>query len=131
MKTEETNKIIAEFLGWKNHLKNGSTTKVFLNNKEYIQDWEYINEEKELLITPIEMKFHNDWNWLMEVVEKIESLDGNIHICNNDVFVHFPKRCRKLIRVNGERLKINRIEAVYNACVTFIEWYNKQTAEEN
>lgn len=101
MKTEETNKLIAEFM-----------------NCENSQAWK-------LIPSPYEC----DWNWLMEVVEKIESLDGNIHICNNDVFVHFPKRCRKLIRVNGERLKINRIEAVYKACVEFIKWYN--SADKN
>ena len=80
--TTETNKLIAEFLGWgykvlpiysddkflgrkniyntpfKKHLKNKAFTTTFSEN---------------------ELVFHNDWNWLMEVVEKIESLDSGIY----------------------------------------------------
>jgi hypothetical protein len=60
----------------------------------------------------------------MEVVEKIESLCNNRGFEISSRFVH--------IRVNNN-LTIssgvcsNRIEAVYNACVEFIKWYNTQT----
>lgn len=141
MKTEETNKLIAEFLGWKNHFKSGGLAKVYIGDKSYIQDWECFNVEKQKLITPIEMKFHADWNWLMEVVEKIESLGVNIWVVKNKVKITIigelaQKLNNSLYDTEFEGYdfeyytKETKIEAVYNACVTFIEWYNEQTAEE-
>ena len=68
-------------------------------------------------------KYHSDWNWLMEVVDKIESLCSNTGFEISSSFVH--------IRVNNN-LTISsgvcsdRMEAVYNACVEFIKWYNQQ-----
>ena len=53
--TTENNKIIAEFMEHK------PTFEV------------YINDVLTTLERPIK-NYHNDWNWLMEVVEKIEML---------------------------------------------------------
>lgn len=58
----------------------------------------------------------------MEVVEKIESKCSNLGFQISQRFVH--------IRVNNNLtissgVKSNRIEAVYNACVEFIKWYNQ------
>jgi hypothetical protein len=113
MNTTENNKLIAEFLGQNKmpyefpqfgYIKtNGDWNDTFFDNQ---------------------LKFHKDWNWLMEVVEKIESLCNNRGFEISSRFVH--------IRVNNN-LTIssgvcsNRIEAVYNACVEFIKWYNTQT----
>lgn len=115
LNTLENNKLIAEFLG-----RNGKINKS-------LYSWKGIDALLSGGWVPIEQtKFHSDWNWLMQVVEKIESLDGHLHICDNDVFVHFPKRVINCIRIDGERLKLTKIEAVYNACVEFIKWYNEQ-----
>ena len=100
---EENNKIIAEFMG-----------RVIPEDK-----LEFYDEN------PTTHYYNSNWNWLMQVVEKIESLDGHLHICDNDVFVHFPKRIKGCVRINGESLKLSKIEAVYNACVEFIKWYNE------
>ena len=77
--------------------------------------------------------YHCDWNWLMSVVEKIEdiydshspivhiskSIGGGKHYCDID-----NKRYGRgvSVMVYGK----TKIDAVYNACVQFIEWYNKQ-----
>lgn len=64
--------------------------------------------------------FHSDWNWLMEVVEKIESLDYRFAITEF------------LSEVSNEKLSIKswkektKFENTYNACVEFIKWYNQQ-----
>ena len=105
------NKLIAEFLGYSQpHPDYPDTTY-----------W-YKKEQPPLTI----LSFDTDWNWLMQVVEKIEGLDGHIHICGNDIFVHFPKRIKQCIRIDVESLKLSKIESVYNACVEFIKWYNEQ-----
>ena len=54
--TTENNKIIAKFMNAK------VTIDTYFINGMYMQ----INEE--------DLKYHLDWNWLMEVVEKIENL---------------------------------------------------------
>ncbi len=70
----------------------------------------------------------------MEVVEKIESLGGAVCIGNGncvmiifyltDVMGESYSKTRELI---GE----TKIEAVYNACVEFIKWYNENSAKNN
>ena len=61
-------------------------------------------------------KFHSDWNWLMEVVEKC--LVGEAEY-NED-------EAKKAIREIYESLCNINISSVYNACVEFIKWYNEQ-----
>ena len=102
MKTEN-NKIIAEFIGWE------------INNELWIND-------KKVFVqyTDQSLKFNSDWNRLMEVVEKIEKLKYFIQIDSIGVVISKEK---KIITVSDNRYKI---EAVYNACVEFIKWYNKQ-----
>ena len=109
---ETNNNLIAEFLGY---IDNGCSEEGFLIDPKTNYD-----------VCIDSLQFHIDWNWLMQVVEKIESLDGHLHICDNDVFVHFPKRIKGCVRINGESLKLSKIEAVYNACVEFVKWYNEQ-----
>jgi hypothetical protein len=110
MNTAE-NRLIAEFM---NFVESPTTNKYWTNK----------SSEGFGIGELVDLQFHSDWNWLMQVVEKIESLDGHLHICDNAVFVHFPKRIKQCICINGS-LKLSKIEAVYNACLEFIEWYNE------
>ena len=118
----ENNKLIAEFMG----------------KKELITESQFLSmEHKAHNPTIIEyLKYDTDWNWLMEVVEKIESLKfypKNSTCIGFDSFgIEINKeRCditrygdftNHLIQGNGR----TRIETVYNACVEFIKWYNQQ-----
>jgi hypothetical protein len=120
MNTTENNKLIAEFMGFENHLKNNGVTKVYIDNKEYIQNWECFNKEKNVLITPIEMKFHSDWNWLMEVVEKIESLKVIVEIRENVCYIETSSKNYY------SELEDTKLQATYKAVVEFIKWYNQQ-----
>lgn len=114
--TTENNKIISEFLGNKPsnnglYTINGKTTR------------------------PSELIYHSDWNWLMEVVEKIESLGYgfNFFFKKDKCYVSISNfESNVFVGANGVdyNTQPNKIEAAYNACVTFIEWYNKQTAQE-
>ena len=132
MKTLENNKLIAEFLGY---IDNGCSEDVFLIHPITNYDVEISS-----------LKYHEDWNWLMEVVEKIESLNlGNttiktvfseedLYINSNVSFLIMYKEC--YVNFFGE-MKVyenwisvtecnSKIEAVYTACVEFIKWYNNQ-----
>ena len=107
MKTEETNKIIAEFMEHK------PTFEV------------YIDDVLTTLERPIK-NYNSDWNWLMEVVEKIEEMaDWSLELLTTD-----KKEYQMLIHLSNTNVIVEtKIEADYNACVSFIEWYNKNAVK--
>jgi len=89
------NKLIAEFMGVKYPMLKGS-----------------------------DLQYHTSWDWLMPVVDKIESLgydtelvnrldDGGIYFCIND----------SAVKASYGKTKI---EATYDAVVEFIKTYNDE-----
>jgi hypothetical protein len=114
MTTIENNKLLAVFLGGK--YKN--QTNIPLNDNEiWLPKFGVCNLGNNGKV----LKFHNNWNWLMEVVEKIEGLnkDISILIIKNSVIVNNRNNYKK------ETFGNTKIEAVYNACVEFVKWYNE------
>jgi hypothetical protein len=114
MNTTENNQLIASFLG--------QTSTIY----DFPQ-FGYINSRGDWSDTfsASELKFHKDWNWLMEVVDKIESLDFNFNITSRDATVlknHGAIYQTLIYRIDGTK----KIKAVYNTCVEFIKWYNQQ-----
>ena len=106
----EKNKLIAEFMGY---------------NEEIVNDEVYFTLPDMLeSLSDEELHYHSDWNWLMEVVEKIENYNEYTSVlfapqgCAIDCYVEngfaFSNDCD------------TKIEAVYNACIEFIKWCNKQ-----
>ena len=76
----------------------------------------------------IEDTFNKKWDWLMQVVEKIETLetkDGRTFTidfyCNSVTIFEYGELNDELIFTEGE----GRLENLYNACVEFVEWWNK------
>lgn len=110
--TTENNKIIAEFMGMKPHDKN--ELDGFWTNTIKAHDFDNV----------MNLKFHSDWNWLMEVVEKIESL-GNFNIG-----IEFAN-CTISGTFNKSITNESKIKAVYKACLEFIKWCNENSAKEN
>lgn len=104
---EENNKLIEEFLGW--DINNPSTFPTQLHQEEEIQGY-------------WELSFHSDWNLLMEVVQKITDLNNVVEIHDNHVRVVSNERNNALIDV----VEGSMLEATYNACVSFVKWYNGQ-----
>ena len=100
---ETSNKIIAEFMGYIKHTQ----TKAYLTTDGYFHERD--------------LKFHKDWNWLMEVVEKIESIGFTFETKKN--WARITRKGENII-LRWEEDK-TKIEAVYNACIEFIKWYNK------
>ena len=106
MNTLENNKLIAEFLSVKMH------------PCETIENFKFLPMEERGLYNGYfieDLKYHEDWNWLMEVVEKC--LVGEAEY-NED-------EAKKAIHEIYESLCNINISSVYNACVKFIKWYNE------
>ena len=102
MKTIKNNKILLDFIQARVTINTIFITGMYVTS------------------TDDELKFDTDWNWLMEVVEKIESLDHK----NNEEHFQLVTFIHHWFRRKHKEL--TKIEAVYNACVEFIEWYNEQ-----
>ncbi len=102
------NKIILDFMG----------DKIFIRNKlvEWLKD------------TTISIKgFHNDWNLLMEVKNKISSLSNqhNVTIINtySSVTVYSGGRGNNILFSKTENLD-NSISSTWKVIVDYIIWHN-------
>ena len=96
----------------KNEVLAQNNKIITIKDKQILLD--FINSDAEVLSLDI------DFNFLMEVVEKIEGLNYFIQIDSIGVVISKEK---KIITVSDNRSKI---ENVYNACLEFIKWYNEQ-----
>jgi len=108
MNTTENNRLLAEFVGWE--LKhNPNISQKTWNNKEE----GYCRDKDSTFI-----EYSNNWNLLMKVVEKIFGEECFKPLAGEGMYY--------LLRINIEKaLKKAKIEAVYNACLEFVKWYNE------
>ena len=130
----ENNKLIAEFMGVFNKILSTGNIHSWSDAPFF-----YTTEDtKEKVIKNIckYSKYDSDWSWLMRVVEKIENLqdENNCAIYNVQI-----EQCFVEIIINHTSETIvevdcnTKIQAVYQACVEFIKWYNElnKTYEKN
>jgi len=106
MNTTENNKLIVQFMELK-PIKVNTDFYALAKNHVHVT-----GKNTDIVISGFSecAKYNSDWNWLMEVVEKIANIKGFFEI-ENDLI----------------DMKINaKISDVYNACVEFIKWYNQQ-----
>ena len=111
----EYNKRCAEFLGWK-----------LISKEDFnkLGEASYTGENKDIKWGIIEyLKFHSDWNWIMEVVEAIEKLGYKFQLgWNITALVSLvPNTSAKIAFIESE----NRKEAVVQAINQFLIWYNE------
>lgn len=119
----ENNKLIAEFMKFDFSRFSNDGIIEFPNDSFF--EFQYNT------FTLEELKFHSDWNWLMEVVEKIEELEYTVNIyktpntgvnyCEVNEPTQSGERCKSF-----QHSRESKIQAVYIACVEFIKWYNQQ-----
>lgn len=119
----ENNKLIAEFLNWEFDVIEFIAPKEF----ETIIPFNHQSKKTKALecfttsiYKVIDLKFHSDWNWLMKVIEKIESSGYRVEIVKHICGIYLSDKEKIIISEN-----IPKIEAVYNVCVEFIKWYNE------
>ena len=122
MNTTENNKLIAEFMG-------RSISPITLAEFRKLKP-----RDKHLVSGAFveDLQYHSDWNWLMEVVEKIEQLryvteiSGNIE--RKFTCIAYPNTSEEYIsRIGyGKEMFLNKKYVTYQAVVAFIKWYNEQ-----
>ena len=129
----ENNELFAEFLEWKKN-EDGtfeSPSKFFWEDKHAHMSWNVVRYDWK----PSNMLFDVDWNWLMEVVEKIENQYRSKFSKNTFPCVSISSICCKIsFYGNYEEVITNivrptKIEAVYQACLEFIKWYNENKSK--
>ena len=96
----------------------------------------YLPNHAVICYRPEHLLYHSSWDWLMSVVEKIESLviyqkeQGGSFLIKfallrnataNVVIISCPALAFKLIRVENAC----KITAVWLAIIEFINWYNQ------
>lgn len=113
----ENKRILAEFLG---------ATETFQGEYEMYGIIPSIEDgvDEQHYFWPSEMPFDTDWNWIMAVVDEINTT------LPDDSWVTIEyNRCLTDVNEGGftiETIANNTIKAVYSACVEFVKWHNKQ-----
>ena len=96
----ENNKLIAEFMGYE--IQKDPTERFFGRYKSPIGVW-----HKE-----IDLSFHHDWNWLMEVINKITTTEEF-------------KDEYEFNQLFWETFNQLDIDEIYTQVISFIKWYNE------
>jgi hypothetical protein len=120
--TTENNKLLADFMGWSKKINKEGEETPFYNLPIKLHNHLGITQH-----IPLEgFVFDTDWNWLMQVVEKIESLgykETNVYVdISEGTFIHTLESNIEIAEVFGG----TKIENTYNACIEFVKWYNNQ-----
>lgn len=107
----EGNKLIAEFMGGKNHPLlipyTPEPDDIWFNVDNYPE----IHPDSSMWKLH-ELKYHSSWDWLMPVIKKIGELGEGYTLQDGRLYpIHYD-----LIGV--------RIEMAYQKVVDFIKWYN-------
>lgn len=127
MRTEQEildgNKLIAEFMGG---LWNVHSNKFGIGNATYCNYGKKKNVVRALNHYAIEeLKYHTSWDWLMEVIEKINCLDDfryRFYIGKEFCSVKFESQDNDLFWA-GER---STIFSAWLVVIQFIEWHNRE-----
>ena len=131
----EGNKLIAEFMGWK---KDGQSSYDFSDDRVfrgylYDRSVSYNYAHECFSIFERDLPYHSSWDWLMPVVEKIESIQNNLQYFT---VVIKGNKCQVLERRGNEKIRANflhhtikwiegetKIDAVWQTIIQFIQWH--------
>ncbi len=67
-----------------------------------------------------EIKYHKSWNWIMPVIEKIETMDYGFKMCRKVVEVYVDSTKSVIVKTK----EASRMESLFKAVVEFINLYN-------
>lgn len=70
--------------------------------------------------------YNSDWNWLMEVVDKIEGMEYWTELIGEENNYHFNIGKTGRFFADFDNEGETKIKAVYSGVIQFIEWYNNQ-----
>lgn len=111
----KSNKLIAKFMGYESYKYRDYTMFVLEDNNHR---------------TMIDLHYHNSFDWLMPVVEKIESIE------HDDIYYEFSIHggcCVYVMSNNGKEIvcidnEDTKLLCLYKSIVEFIKLYNKWKA---
>lgn len=113
LSVEDCNRIIAYFMGWEKSIYENLPNKVYKENYT-------------IGISIDQLNYNQDWNKLMEVVEKIhiqrEVKEVSIKPGRTRIWLHQSFIQSPCLPQN------NSITECWIACIKFIQWYNCQKA---
>ena len=112
MNTTENNKLIAEFMGAIIREKYGC---------------EEVEVHDVVVTAPVwdgDVRYNQSWDWLMPVVEKIESLGYGVTIGMTDYCV-IQNDWKEDLEEICSMTENGKLLCTYNAVVEFIKWHNK------
>ena len=118
----ESNVLIAEFIGLKKGMLGEYTHPLDKPSEGYVP-----------IYTPdgSDMKFYSDWNWLIPVVEKIESLEEvdytKLYVEHKNIYDFEIFLKTDYMKPSFRCVTEDRMESIYDCIIQFIEWYNEQT----
>ena len=106
--TIEENKLIAIFMGYECFNPKSWCIVLDKNTTTGINTW---------------AKYNSSWDWLMPVVEKIESLGFRVEIIGLTCSIYTNSE----ENIYVDEPAMTKTEATWQAVVEFIKWYNSQT----
>lgn len=68
------------------------------------------------------INYHSDWNWLMPVVEQIESLGHEVSICQWGCQIKIKNITKAIVQNNAP----DKITAVYNSVSLYVSYHHNQ-----
>jgi hypothetical protein len=126
MCTITDNKLIAEFIGYDTKQLNKGVAR--LEENKYVWGQTHYNIDSQWYKED-ELRYHDDWNWLIKAVDKIEEIEDNEGFCQyvfeilmtsvNIVDNRYPLPI-------VETFERTKIEATYKAIIEFIKYYNNE-----
>ena len=132
---EENNRLICDFMGAKLIDKKNGEPKMY-NTLPISHKIGGLYHS----VHPSCLEFHNDWNWLTPVIEKIETLIENVSTHSSKTIsgkwyqytIEFYKYdiLKKIYIVQVKSDYSNnesKISTYYRAVIEFINWYNEQS----
>lgn len=129
----DNNKLIAEFMGYPSKSKDSIEATLTDNAYHWYLGWKkfyYISGDWH---TEDYLLFHLDWNWLMSVVDRIESMS---YVKGRRYYLSVDK---SHVQIRIDRMNYqpyskwgssnDKLKATYKAVIEFINFYNRQQHE--
>lgn len=131
-KDEDSNKLIVEFMGAIAY-KKAAHSHCFKKAPSGIPSW------SDNYLTIGDLQYNTSWDWLMPVVEKIESIWDDfhgyfgVHISSNSCCIQGTKLNTTIENPHyayfNEVVADTKIQATWQAVTGFIQWYNNNTQD--
>jgi hypothetical protein len=116
MNTQENNRLIAEFMGYEIIYRPNSNGFIEISDTE--------------LCDVDDLEYHKSWDWLMPVVDKIESDERfDVNILQYGTIISSNTKERGYIEIVNNVANISfdsKIDHTYQAVVEFIKQHNNQ-----